>query len=568
MKCLIVLLVGLCILLAACAAPAARPQPAPTAVAGELPETQGSPAAIAFATATLVQPASTLASASPSDTPTAQPSAQPTAAPLPTQTLLPQPEQWRWGYDNISSSIIAMSLAGEMRKLAPVDQEVAYNAWLISVDATRGLYFSAVNGHLRVYLLTSDAMTEITMPETYPQNPEIFPGDTRLIHMYGSQIAFAFVVTDAVGSYPSDGPLFVVDIDTLTAKLIDPKVYFSPNLDVRAWIFSTADERIIRYTSSSGKGLEIRELDMQSGQVSTILTSSGSPYGTAASPAGDLWYLSKTGTIQDLAQNQKGIASEVSFFRPIDGEQGIILPNQCTDKCALQVISPFGDSAVKYYTLPWSIQTLTYYRQYLRLLPDDDLIVVGQMAANFTKPPSLMQDYPTLKNIEQPAIRLSPDGKARLLGIYPAAEFSGVGSSPLSQDGRYLVLKAIDGASFFVYDMQNDSNLFNFPLDPALDYFYATANYFDQGILLHLTASLADKTYQDFYSLYRNNTADTVNWTDNSTQMFACSDMYADNTLACWFTLPDDSYAFSRFDPASGKKTPLAEHLMLLENLP
>jgi hypothetical protein len=281
-----------------------------------------------------------------------------------------------------------------------------------------------------------------------------------------------------------------------------------------------------------------------------------------------LWYLSKTGTIQDLAQNQKEIASEVSFFRPIDGEQGIILPNQCTDECALQVTSPFGDAAVKHYSLPWSIQTLTYYRQVLRLLPDDDLIVVGQMAANFTSPPSLMQDYPTLKNIEQPAFRLSPDGKARLLGIFPAAEFSGVGSSPLSQDGRYLVLKAIDGASFFVYDMQNDRSLFTIPLDPALDYFYATVNFFEQGILLHVTAALADKTYRDFYSLYRNDKADTVTWTDNSAQMFACSDMYADNTLACWFALPDDTYAFSRFDPASGKKTPLAEHLMLLENLP
>jgi hypothetical protein len=307
---------------------------------------------------------------------------------------------------------------------------------------------------------------------------------------------------------------------------------------------------------------------MQSGQASTVLTSSGSPYGAAASPAGDLWYLSKTGTIQDLAHNQKEIAAEISFFRPISAEQGIILPNQCTDECPMQVISPFEDSTVKSYTLPWSIQTQTYYRQYLHLLPDDDLIVVGQKAADFASPPSLMQAYPTLTNIEQPTIRLSPDGKARLLGIFPAAEFSGVGSSPLSQDERYLVLKAIDGASFFVYDLQNDRSLFNMPLDPALNYFYATVNYFDQGILLHVTAALADETYQDFYSLYHNDTADTVNWSDKNAQMYGCSDMYADHTLACWFTLPDDSYAFSRFDPVSGSKVLLAEHLMLLENLP
>jgi len=161
---------------------------------------------------------------------------------------------------------------------------------------------------------------------------------------------------------------------------------------------------------------------------------------------------------------------------------------------------------------------------------------------------------------DSPLFRLTPDGQARLVGIY-------IGNT--SEDGRYMLLRAPDQSSFFVYDAMADRPLFDIPIDNTLeDYFVMSVQFFDTGILINLIPSVpsGQNEYRYFYHAYIYKTSTPIAWEDVNAEINSCPDLLDDGTLVCWFYRTDSTnFDLVRYDPATGTKTTLLGNSWLVE---
>jgi hypothetical protein len=308
--------------------------------------------------------------------------------------------------------------------------------------------------------------------------------------------------------------------------------------------------------------MDIRELDMVTGDARTLFTTKGSSYYIYAEPQGDTWYLSDAKLIQDIDGNQKDLADEALTFRPLKDGKGIVYPLNCVDDCEIKLISPFGNETELTYHFPWTIAFGTFYREVGQSLPDQSLLLAGKPFANFSKPPASAQTYPDLTGNDIPLFRLTPDGQARLVGIYAGS---------VSDDGRYILLRSADGTSFFIYDAVTDRPLFDMPADPGLEGFFPTVKFLDTGILVNLTASVSgDKNaYRNFFYVYSHKTSTTQTWEDVNLEYNVCPDLLEDGSVVCWLYHTDTYTSYLvRYDPASGTRTTLVENIWLIDLTP
>ena len=191
------------------------------------------------------------------------------------------------------------------------------------------------------------------------------------------------------------------------------------------------------------------------------------------------------------------------------------------------------------------------------------LLVAGRPSAFLSKAPAAVADYPDLLGEDSPLFRLTPDGQARLVGIY-------IGNA--SEDGRYVLLRSSDQTKFFIYDVIADRPLFEMPIDTQLkDYYVMSARFFDTGILINLSASdPVDQTvYKSFNYDYVYNTSTSIAWEDVNAEINTCPDLLEDGTLICWFYRTDgNNFDLMRFDPTTGTKTILLENVWLIDFIP
>ena len=552
MKRIVFLLFAMVIFLSACASPAASTS-APTEQAGSTPTSQ--PAEVVpvenTATATLIPEATT---------------------PTP---ILPSPH-WYWAVDvSDTAKVIAANQFGERREIGVLDQTDDLHIESESLDDERALLFLDNDDTLRVYLLTLDGIQKIKLPsEPFYFNTEFSQVSRAVVAVHGDYAVFTYITTGAYQSQTvgaaDTGPVFLVNLKSLTADLIDKDANRNPLDANRPWFHASQDGRYLRYINGIADldKMEIRELDLVTGEVRTLYTTQGAPSRIYASPEGDLWYLRTANIILDLNGNQTDFTDLAQMATPLRDGKVLVYSWNCVDACEINVVAPFGNEAALSYNLPWTIENATSYVSVRQVLPDQSLLFAGMPYATLSNSPATVETYPDLTNVDIPLFRLTPNGQAHLVGTYVEADFT----SNVSADGQFILMKSTDQTSFFVYDAIADRPLFDMPIDTDLEDHLVTVRFFDNGIVANLSASVPGtkhSVYQDFYYVYYYKTSTALAWEDVNAEINSCPDLLEDGTLVCWFYRTDTSNSdLVRFDPASETKTTLLENVWLIDFTP
>jgi len=495
-----------------------------------------------------------------------------TPEPTITATPVPPTPHWYWGVDSDTMKVIAANQLGDRKEIGELSQAETLHASATSLDDERALLFLDNNDTLRVYLLTPDGMQKIKLPsEPVYFNIELSQFSRAVVAVHDDYAVFTYITKSAhqsqtVGAVDS-GPVFLVDLKSLTAALIDKEGNSYPYDPNRAWFRTSQDGRYLRYLNGSADAekIEIRELDLVTGAARTINTNQGPPIRVHASPEGDLWYPDSANLILDLNGNQMDVADEDQMFTPLKDGKVIVYPWNCVDNCGLRVFAPFGDDAELTYNLPWTIEGSTSYVNVRQVLSDQNLLFAGMPYATLSNVPAIVDTYPGLTKLDIPLFRLAPDGQARLVGIYE----EGIFTSNVSPNGQFIVARSADHTSFFVYDAVADRPLFDMPINPDLEDPLVNIRFFDNGILTNLSAAepgTKNSVYHDFYYLYDFKTSTVLNWEDVNAEFDICPDLLEDGSLVCWFYRTDGSnFDLVRFNPASGMKTVLLENIWLID---
>ena len=509
--------------------------------------------------------------------PTSQPVGVDTATPEPTTAPTPVPPaaRWYWAVDSDTAKVIGVNQFGERRELGTQDQADYLHTTATSLDDGRALLFLDTDDTLRVYLLTPDGMQKIKLPsEPYYFNTEFSQSGRAVVAVHDEYAVFTYVTKEVyqgqtVGAVDT-GPVFLVDLKSLTASLIDEEGNRDP-LDVnRAWFRTSKDGRYLRYVNGNADAekMEIRELDLVTGKARTIYTAKGPPVRLYTSPEGDLWYLRREGLILDLNGNQTDFPDMAQMLSPLKDGKVLGYSWNCVDNCEIKVFSPFGNDAALTYNLPWTIENATSYIKVRQVLPDQSLLFAGLPYVQLSNTPAIVETYPELTWLDIPLFRLTPDGQARLVGTYVEGDFT----SNVSPNGQFIVMKSTDQTSFFIYDAVADRPLFDIPINPDLEDPLVTVKFFDNGILAESSASepgTKHSVYHSFYYLYDFKTSTVRAWEDVNAEINTCPDLLEDGTLVCWFYRTDgENFDLVRYDPASGAKTTLLENVWLIDSLP
>jgi hypothetical protein len=480
-----------------------------------------------------------------------------------TPTPAPPLSHWYWAVDLDSAKVIAVNQLGERREIGALDPSENENAAYFSLDNERVLLFLDSNDNLRLYLLTPDAMQEIALPsDPFYFNTASWQPSRAILAAYEDHVLFSYVTDGSTNVTPDRGPILFVDLTALTAKLIDESVSRGPYSDSRSWVHASPDGRYLRYMNGDQAKMDIRELDMVTGEVRTLFNTSGSSYNIRASPSGDVWYLQAQDSIVDLDGNQTAFTDESQAVRPLKDGNVAIYPRDCMDTCEIKVIAPFGSEPDLTYRFPWAIEFASIYNTLDQVLPDQGLLVAGRPYAYLSNTPAAVETYPDLMGEDSPLFRLTPDGQARLVGIYTGS---------VSDDGRYLLWRSSDQTSFFIYDAVADRPLFDMPVDPGLEDFFPTVKFLDSGILVNLTASVSgDKdAYRSFYHVYPYKTSTALAWEDVNLEYSGCPDLLDDGSVVCWLYRMDTSnFDLIRYDPVTETKTTLLENIWLIDLTP
>jgi hypothetical protein len=457
-----------------------------------------------------------------------------TPEPTLTPTPVPPSPRWYWSVDDSDTAkVIAVNQFGERRELGALEKSDDLHTAVTPLDHERALLFLDTNNSLRVYFLTSDSMQKIKLPdEPFYFNTEFAQTSRAIVAVHEDRVLFSYVTESASNIMPDTGPIFLMDLTALTTKLIDKTVSRDPYSNNSYWFHASPDGRYLRYMSGDQHKMDIRELDMVTGEARTLFTTSGSSYNIRTSPEGDLWYLRADKKILDLNGNQTDFTDESQTARPMQDGNVAVYPRECVDDCEIKVFAPFGNTTELTYNFPWGIESASIYNNLNQVLPDQSLLVAGKPSAFLSKAPTAVADYPDLLGEDSPLFRLTPDGKARLVGIY-------IGNA--SKDGRYILLRSSDQIKFFIYDVIADRTLFDIPIDTKLeDYYLMSARFFDTGILINLSASVPGEknVYRFFYHAYVYETSASIAWED------------------------------VRFDLTTGTKTVLLENVWLIDFIP
>jgi hypothetical protein len=487
-----------------------------------------------------------------------------TFIPEPTSTPTPVPPSARWYWavdDSDTAKVIAVNQFGERRELGALEQSDDLHTAVVSLDSERALLFLDNDDTLRVYLLTPDDMQKIKLPgEPFYFNTEFTQTSRAIIAVHEDHVVFSYVTEGGTNLMPDTGPILLIDLTALTTKVIDETVNRDPFNNNRYWFHSSQDGRYLRYQNGDRKKMDIRELDMVTGAARTLFTTSGSPFSIRTSPQGDLWYLREEKKILDLNGNQADFTDDAQVAQPLKDGNVAIYPRECADDCEIKVFAPFGNTTELNYKFPWVIESASIYNNLNQVLPDQSLLVAGRPSAFLSKAPAAVADYPDLLGEDSPLFRLTPDGQARLVGIY-------IGNA--SEDGRYILLRSSDQTKFFIYDVIADRPLFDIPIDTELeDYMVMSVRFFDTGILVNLSPVVpgGQNEYRFFYHAYVYETSTSIAWEDVNAEINSCPDLLEDGTLVCWFYRADSTnFDLMRFDPATGKKTALLENAWLID---
>jgi hypothetical protein len=485
------------------------------------------------------------------DTATATSTPEPTFTPTP----VPPPARWYWVEDAETKQLMAINQDGEKRGIGTLSAEEVENSMAFRVDDGRAFLITISKSKFNAYLLTLDGMQPIQMPDSLPFN-EMSDSYWAVPAVYGDRLIFSYLTDQSFGGTGSTtadrGPFVLVDLKTLTASLLDERVHhdvFTGSGDVRTWAHVSQDGRYVRYLNGDDQELSVREVDLTVGEPRTVHTVSG--YVTSRivpSLDGDMWWFALDDTMIDLYGNQFQYTEENKYMLPMRNGDALVVPTDCTDNCEVEVVAAFSGAAGTRYKLPWS-PGVGYNPLIFQVTPDQNLIFLARPLAYLTDKPALASQITDLDDFDRPVFRLSPDGEAKVIGYYDFY-MDGI---PVSSDGQYMLLRSPDHTSILIYDMFSDRSLAELPIVPELDYFWAGIQFFEDGIVAHVTASAPDKSYRDFIVAYSLLSERSYTWETGADDPIAgCVDLLPDDSLICeMYNNTSEQTRIVRYDPST-----------------
>jgi len=477
-----------------------------------------------------------------------------------TATPVPEAAHWYWAVDPATDKVLAVNQSGERREIGALDQPDYSYTSSMALDHERALLFLDNDNTLRAYLLSPDGMQKIALPsEPFPFDTNLAQTSRAIIAVQADRVVFSYVTQGNSNVNPDTGPLYIMDLTSLTTQLIDKTVSRAPYSDNRSWIHASPDGRYLRYLNGSRGNMELRELDVVTGAARTLFTAGGSGFNIHGSPQGDLWYVRNGNIVLDLDGNQTSFTDASQSVRPLKDGKSAVFPVNCADDCEIKVVAPFGDNDELTYHLPWTIESGTFYDHVSQLLPDQSLLFAGKPYILLAAIPAAAETYAGLTQEDIPLFRLTPDGQARLVGVY---------AGQASADGQYILMKSSDQTSFFIYDALADRPLFDMPVSPDLEGFFPYVRFLDTGIVVNLEASVAgeENAYRNFYHAYFHQTSNVVDWEDVNLEYSSCPDLLEDGSIICWlYRFDTDNFDLVRYDPAAETNTTLLEDIWMID---
>lgn len=475
--------------------------------------------------------------------------------------------------DETANTLIAANQYGQQYRWDAPSNSDPIN--LIGFDLGDGQMLLLDGGAtLKAYLLLpEEGIQPIQLPAGLMYNPQVSQFSLELAAANERYLVFGYTNQKSEGGATSitadRGPLLLVDRNTRTARLLDTVVHrniFAALGESRAWANRSDDGRYLRYLQGDTQNLNLRELDLTTGEVRTVYTVQGHVTShVLASVQGDLWRFTRKNVIIDLNGNQLDFASDTRTFRPLRNGMGLEFSLACADNCEIKRVTPFTSQSDQTYILPW--HTYSTFVNPLLFIPtaDQSLIFTGGSLNAAPAPPAVLKDYPDLKSNDAPVFRLAPDGGARLVGRY-IREFA-YDFTPVSSDGRYMLLGAADHQSFFFYDTQQDTIIAEIPAQPNLDYFSGFTTFLSQGRIAHLTASTPNRDYVDFFLVHSDYSGAAYAWESNNFLLGGCFDILENDALVCTLYPDPKGYLVNLvlYHPATGEIRTLVENIVPLQ---
>lgn len=380
---------------------------------------------------------------------------------------------------------------------------------------------------------------------------------------YGKYLVFAYSTvqgqsTDNNNTLADRGPLVLINLETLATEIIDELVnkdaFTSAFGESRSWAHLSEDGRYLRSLNGDLNGMDLREVDLSTGEARTIHSATTLHYTSQilGSLTGDLWAFRKDGILIDLNGDQAETDEDTQRYAPLKDGRILVFARGCDDNCEVKVLSPFNGEGELTYTVPWAAST--FHNPLVNMLTEDqNLLFPGSSLDLLSSTPAIVDKYPSFPPYDRPVFRLAPGGSARLIGFYQETE-TAMDTIPASTDGRYLLLRSVDLSSYFVYNTKEDRSVGEFPVDPSLEYFGGSLTFFENGFITRITASTADQTYRDYYLTHSFQTGKTFSWESDLVFLDFFTDILPEGALICTaFPVDSQLSSIGGFNPETQK---------------
>jgi len=493
-----------------------------------------------------------------------------TASPtlMPTNTPIPEKNRWHWAFKPETSEIFVVNQSGEVHSIGEIDLLDIDNYRLLSVSDHQVLLFTFSQNKPGLYLLDLKEIQAIKLPASFYYDENLFINSLDVIGVVDDKAYFIFSTEQSSQTdrnyYPEKGPIYKIDLLSKHVSLVDEKVYHEPFYDDQLLFLQSKDGHFTRYFSENNNNLLVRELNLETGESRTITSSNGSPSRVNSSIFGEIFHLTNSNVVVDVEGESVIITDSESELRLLRGGEAVIYPKNCQGPCDIEIIDPMTNKILHNYTLPWVAQS--FISLGTQLLPNKNMLWMGAASSQLLDAPETRNDFPELNDVDFPVFLMSEEKPAELIGIF-SKKFLDYFQYPISDDGRYILLKSISGSHYFIYDAFENLELFSLPIKEGWDYFYGDVRFYTEGILIHFLASNNEKDYIDFYSLHEFGQTGSVYWEDQEGSILTCPDLFSDGTISCWIQRPDTNYDLVRFEPNTENSKYLIENVFVLESI-
>lgn len=504
---------------------------------------------------------------SPTPEPIILPTETSTATIVPTSTPVPEKDRWHWIFSPDSGEIQVVNQLGDVRSIGKLDLNDVYNYRLLQYNDHQALFFTLLNGKPVIKMFGLNGIQDVGLPTAFSYDEYLYLASIQKAGASDKYGYFIFATESsyetAGSSYPEKGPLYQIDLNSLSIRLIDSNVFQDNIMDFRYYFFQSEDGQKLRYFKMQDSALLINELDFMNGTVRTIAQSTGSPDLVSASEFGNSFFLPKSDLYITANGSSKTFTRTQSIVRLLRSGEIVFIPNNCSGPCEINVVEPMSGAIVGTYTLPWSAQS--YLRIGTQILSDGSLLWIGTRKIFLQDKPANPDLYSQLDDYDYPVFRLNQDGSSQVIGVFHPRDYTFEYRYPISLDERFILMKSINDSKFFIYDSEKNQEILTLPSKNGWDFDYGYAFFYPEGILIDFSISNPQKEYSQLFALLHYGTQESVNWENSEDYIYFCPDIFADGTISCWVQRQDLNYDLVRFRPPTQNIINLIENVVVLE---